>query len=121
MQPVFIVVEADPIVLQDLTEILTLSGEGVEVAGFTALSEAADWLDRAGRVDLVFLGTLDTPEVGPTIARGAEGKGARIVLVGERTRTLPGLAAPVILETPFTNASVTEFVSGWRNPQAQGA
>ena len=121
MQPVFVVVEADPIVLQDLTEILSLSAGEAEVAGFCAVSEAAQWLDRTGHVDLVFLGTLDAPEGGPDVAQGARGKGGLVVLVGERTRTLPGLAAPAILETPFTNASVAEFMAGWRNSPAQGA
>lgn len=121
MQPVFVIVEAEPVVLQDLTEILSLSADGAEVAGFCAVTDAADWLDHAGRVDLLFLGTLDVAEAGPVIAQRAEDAGGRVVLVGERTRSLSGAAAPIFLETPFTNASVTEFIARWRGPPGRSA
>lgn len=121
MQPVFVIVEAEPIVLQDLTEILSLSADGAEVAGFRAVTDAVDWLNRAGRVDLLFLGTLDVAEAGPVIVERAQGAGGRVVLVGEPTGAMPWAAEPMLLPTPFTNASVAAFIAQWRPSDGRGA
>ncbi|RMA43086.1 response regulator [Rhodophyticola porphyridii] len=115
MSPVFLVIEADPFVRQDLSEILQMSAEGARVLCAEALEDARGLMAEIAQVDLVFFGTPAAPVGVADLVEQVRNLGGTPVFIGGPETPSATERMALFLSSPFTNTSVAELVADWQN------
>lgn len=111
--PTLVVIEADPFVRQDLSEILALTRGGARVLCVAPGAEASGLLETSKAPDLVFIGDVGATGARARLVRLVEAAGGTSVLIGVGAAGEGLGPSSLVLEAPFTNTSVQAFVAQW--------
>ncbi len=120
MLPTFVVIEAEPIIRQDLAEILATCTDGALVVDFATAAEALAWFDQAPAADLVFIGYLLDAANRDRLLNLVTARGAIPVYVGSTPKVGEAEGRAMMLDVPFTNSSVPALVQQWQQWQQRG-